>query len=73
MTIKLRRCYYRKSYLVGLNKFVNDRYGNGFANYISTPFLGRARYFAKRLPLKIRQIDVRERGKRTYVLKGSWL
>jgi len=46
----------------------------GWSNYISTPSLGRARYFAKRLKRAVRQIDVRVRGERKpYVLEGSWL
>jgi len=35
--------------------------------------LGRARYYAKKLKLKNRQIDVRIWGKGKYVLQGSWL
>jgi hypothetical protein len=50
-----------------------DANGRWSMNYICTPYLGRARYYAKKLKLKHRQIDVRERGKKPYVLKGSWL
>jgi hypothetical protein len=49
------------------------KFSFGYSNFIVTPYLGRARYYAKRLKRKDRQIDVRERGKRGYVLKGSWL
>jgi hypothetical protein len=45
---------------------------HGNSNFIVTPYLGRARYYAKRLRVRDRQIDVRERG-RAYVLKGSCL
>lgn len=43
------------------------------SNFIVTASLGRARYFAKKLKRKYRQIDVRERGKKPYVLHNSWL
>jgi hypothetical protein len=46
---------------------------NGSRNYVRTPSLGRARYYAKKLKLKERQIDVWEKGKKKYVLQGSWL
>ncbi len=45
----------------------------GWSNYICTPHLGKARYYAKKLKRGDRQIDVREKGKKPYVLKGSWL
>ena len=61
----------RRLYYVALYK-PRTFYG-GWANYIVTPYIGRARYYAKRLKRKDRQIDVRERGGRGYVLKGSWL
>jgi hypothetical protein len=48
------------------------KFSFGYSNFIVTPYLGRARYYANRLKRKDRQIDVRERG-RAYVLKGSWL
>ena len=71
-TIKyLRRCYARRRYYVPLKKMV-PRYG-GWSNYINTPSLARARRLAKKLPLKWRQIDVRIKGKRAYVLDRSWL
>jgi hypothetical protein len=66
-----RKCYARRRYHVGLKKMV-PRYG-GWSNYISTPSLARARRLAKKLPLKWRQIDVRIKGRRAYVLDRSWL
>jgi len=57
-------------YYVMLDKCRELPHGN--SNFIVTPYLGRARYYAKRLRVRDRQIDVRERG-RAYVLKGSWL
>jgi hypothetical protein len=51
----------------------SDANGKWSRNYICTPYLGRARYYAKKLKLKHRQIDVREQGKKSYVLRGSWL
>jgi hypothetical protein len=61
----------RRLYYVSLYK--PRTFHGGWANYIVTPYIGRARYYAKRLKRKDRQIDVREWGKRGYVLKGSWL
>ena len=66
----MRHCYSKKMYYVMCRYIVIP---NGSRNYIRTPFLGRAQYYAKRLKLKVRQIDVRIRGKKPYVLKGSWL
>ena len=65
--------YYRpkKLYYVTLNKIVDS--DGGWRNYIATPRLSQARHYAKKLKRKYRQIDVRERGKKPYVLKGSWL
>ena len=60
----------RRLYYVALYK--PRTFPSGWANYIATPYIGRARYYAKRLKRKDRQIDVRERGQ-AYVLKGSWL
>ena len=60
----------RRLYYVALYK--PRTFLDGWANFIVTPYLGRARYYAKRLKRKDRQIDVRERGQ-AYVLKGSWL
>jgi len=48
------------------------KFSFGYSNYIVTPYLGRARYYAKRLKVRDRQIDVRERG-RAYVLAWSSL
>jgi hypothetical protein len=45
----------------------------GGRNFIRTASLGRARYYAKKLKLKVRQIDVRIRGEKPFVLQGSWL
>jgi hypothetical protein len=69
----MRRCWHRKLYHVLLNKIKTHSDGNGWSNFIATPYLNQARYYAKKLKLKYRQIDVRERGKKPYVLKGSWL
>jgi hypothetical protein len=66
-----RKCYARKRYHVTLKKMV-PKYG-GWSNYISTPSLARAKRLSKKLPLKWRQIDVRIKGKRAYVLDRSWL
>lgn len=65
------KCYARKKYIVMLKKMV-PRYG-GWSNYITTPSLSRAKRLAKKLPLRYRQIDVRIKGKRAYVLDRSWL
>ena len=68
-------CYSKKKYYVHLYKMIegSDANGRWSMNYICTPHLGRARYYVKKLKLKHRQIDVRERGKKPYVLQGSWL
>ena len=66
------KCYHKKKYCVLLYKIRQWSDGSS-ANYIATPYLGQARYYAKKLKLKHRQIDVREIGKKPYVLKGSWL
>jgi hypothetical protein len=42
-------------------------------NFITTSSLTCAKRWAKKLKLKHRQIDVKEQGKKPYVLKGSWL
>lgn len=65
-------CLPRKRYYVALYKIRTFPDG-GWANFIATPSLGRARYYAKKLKRKHRQIDVRTIGKPPYVLKGSWL
>lgn len=67
-------CYPRKRYYVALKKWKSFPDGGG-TNFIATPHLGKARYYAKKLKVKYRQIDVRERGanKKPYVLEGSWL
>ena len=68
-------CRTKKLYYVKLNniKEYHDALGTSWFNYIATPYLGRARYYAKKLKLKNRQIDVRVWGKGKYVLQGSWL
>jgi len=66
----MRRCWPKKMYYV-MCRWVAVK--NGSRNYVRTPSLGRARYYAKRLRLKERQIDVWEKGKKKYVLQGSWL
>lgn len=65
-----RKSLARKRYHVGVKWY--PRYG-GWSNYISTPSLARAKRLAKKLPLKHRQIDVRIKGRRAYVLDRSWL
>lgn len=64
-------CRPKKLYYVTLTKVEHDN--NGWRNFIATPLLSQARHYAKKLKRKCRQIDVRERGKEPYVLKGSWL
>lgn len=65
-------CRPKKRYYVGLKKPKTFSDG-GWRNYIATPHLAQARYYAKKLKRKYRQIDVREWGKKPYVLKSSWL
>lgn len=62
----------KKTYYVALNHSKTFPDG-GWRDYIATPSLGRARYYAKRLKRKYRQIDVYEKGKKPYVLPRSWL
>jgi hypothetical protein len=66
----MKFCYPKKLYYV-MCRWIAVK--NGSRNYVCTPSLGRARYYAKRLKLGVRQIDVRVRGQQAYVLKGSWL
>ena len=68
-------CRHKKMYYVKLNKIKEyyDALGSSSANYIATPYLGQARYYAKKLKLKYRQIDVRIWGKGKYVLDKSWI
>jgi len=61
-----------KMYYVALNKPRTFADG-GWRDYIATSSLGRALHYARKLKRKCRQIDVRERGKKSYVLPGSWL
>jgi len=67
----MRYCWPKKLYHVQC-RWIDYSNGGG-RNFIATPHLGRARYYAKRLKLAVRQIDVRERGRAPYVLKNSWL
>lgn len=68
-------CRPKKQYYVTLykEKKFHDVFGTGWTNFIHTPYINQARYYAKKLKLKHRQIDVREIGKKPYVLKNSWL
>ena len=61
---------HHRLYYVMLDKA--RKFSFGYSNFIVTPYLGRARYYAKRLKVRDRQIDVRERG-RAYVLAWSSL
>ena len=65
----LKFCWYKKQCYVRTSwKF---RYG-GQSNYTATPSLARARMLNQKLKVKHRQIDVRIKGKKPYVLEGSW-
>jgi len=59
-------------YYVALNRPRTFPDGS-WSTFVGTPSLGRARYLARRLKRARRQIDVRVRGQRPYVLPGSWL
>jgi len=65
------RCWHKKLYYVrtAWKAFA----GGGGRNYLVTASLGRAMRMNKKLKVVGRQIDVRVRGKKPYVLKGSWL
>lgn len=65
------RCWYKKLYYV--RTVWKDYPDGGGRNYIATPSLQRAIRMNKRLKLGVRQIDVRIRGKRPFVLRNSWL
>jgi len=65
------RCWHKKLYYV--RTAWKEFAGGGGRNYLATPSLARAIRMNKKLKLVARQIDVRERGKKPYVLKGSWL
>lgn len=67
----MRYCWPKKLYHVRC-RWIDYPNGGG-RNFIATKHLGRARYYAKRLKLKKRQIDVHIRGEKVYVLKNSWL
>lgn len=74
MILVPRVCRPKKRYYVGLNRTRPHRDGSGWSNFIVTSSLAQARRYAKKLPRKYRQIDVREWGKKKpYVLEGSWL
>ncbi len=68
----MKYCFPKKMYYVTLYKPKTYPDG-GWSNFVATPSLGRARYYAKKLKRQHRQIDVRVRGETPYVLKGSWL
>jgi hypothetical protein len=67
----MRHCWPKKRYYVSC-RWISYQDGGG-RNFIRTASLGRARYYAKRLKRSVRQIDVRIRGQKPYVLPGSWL
>lgn len=70
----MKHCYHKKRYYVALKKIRHHSDGLGWSNFIATPYIGKARFYAKKLKRKYRQIDVREVGnKKPYVLEGSWL
>jgi len=60
----------RKNYYVR-TKWIET--SGGGRNFVATPSLARAKRLNKKLKVKHRQIDVRERGKRVYVLDRSWI
>jgi len=64
------RCWYKRLYYV---RTAWKDYPDGGRNYIATPSLQRAIRMNKRLKVGVRQIDVRIRGKRPFVLHNSWL
>jgi len=64
-------CWTNKLYYVCCRLIANPK--DGVRDFIEPKHLGRARYYAKKLKLKERQIDVWEKGKKKYVLQGSWL
>ena len=73
MNYKLKYyCLPKIRYYVNLGKFI-DQVGGGWGNLVSTTSLGRARFYAKKAKLKVRQIDVHPCGQKPYVLNGSWL
>ena len=58
----MKHCWSKKLYYVCC-RWIDYPKGGG-RNFIATKHLGRARYYAKRLKLKERQIDVWEKGKK---------
>lgn len=68
-------CWPKVLYYVSLNKpkAIEINGYSTWSDYISTKHLGKAKMLNKKLPVKIRQIDVRSRFiKLPYVLKGSY-
>ena len=64
------RCWHKKLYYVrtAWKAFADG----GGRNYLVTASLGSAMRMNKKLKVVARQIDVRVRGKKPDVLKGSW-
>ena len=71
----MKRCRPKTLYLVSTYQSIVrvNRYGRLTKNFITTPSLNCAKRWVKKLKLKHRQIDVREKGKKPYVMKGSWI
>jgi hypothetical protein len=68
----MRRCRNRRvQYMIHLNKFIVRK--TYWRNFVETTSLKRAIRMSKKLKLKYRQIDVRQWGKKPYVLHNSWL
>lgn len=68
----MKHCFPKTQYYVSC-RWTTFADGSG-RNYVRTASLGKARYCAKKLKRKYRQIDVRVRGEKTpRVLPGSWL
>lgn len=65
------RCWPKTLYTIPLKKWKDFGDGGG-TDFMNTSCIGLARFMAKKLPLKYRQIDVRIKGKKPYVLEGSW-
>lgn len=65
------KAWHKKLYHVRC-KWIDFPDGGG-RNFIATPSLARAIRMNKKLKRNARQIDVRERGKKPYVLHNSWL
>jgi len=67
--VNLVFCWCKTQYYVRTSW--KQRY-SGWSNYVQTPSLARARMLNQKLKVKHRQIDVRTKGKKPYVLEGSW-